>query len=80
MIKLLEIATTMIIFLLANKVEDYYGSDLITFSAIDADGNTSLNSNFQDVNANIHITVNPENDAPVLAPVSDISSGIGFPL
>ena len=37
---------------------DYYGSDLITFSAIDADGNTSLNSNFQDVNANIDITVN----------------------
>ena len=29
MIKLLEIATTMVIFLLVNKAEDYYSSDLI---------------------------------------------------
>ena len=29
MIKLLEIATTMVIFLFVNKVEDYYSSDLI---------------------------------------------------
>ena len=31
MIKLLEIATTMIIFLLANKVEDYYADPNVNF-------------------------------------------------